>query len=115
MSGVPRRTLNSNTQVLLDLLKESGGPSLEDMRPDEARSFFAAGRAFFAADPQEVGFGTRPECRAPGTFPRYTRIQAGRVGAATSRACLFHTAAAGCLEIWIARIRSAERCAMQAA
>lgn len=54
MSSIRRRTLNSDTQTLLDLLKKSGGPSLEDMTPEEARRFFAAGRDFFAADPQRV-------------------------------------------------------------
>jgi acetyl esterase len=55
VSSGHRRTLNSDAQVLLDFLEKSGGPSLEDMPPEEARRFFAAGRDFFAADPQEVG------------------------------------------------------------
>ncbi len=48
------RALNADTQVLLDFIKNSGGPSLEEMSPEDARSFFAAGRDFFAADPQVV-------------------------------------------------------------
>jgi len=48
------RQLDPHARALLDVLDQAGGPALNEMSPEDARVYFAAGRDFFAADPEPV-------------------------------------------------------------